>query len=112
MHLIWAPPGGLETWTLLRWTHELIAEERPAYLTGHPELSVKRGWTNALWIATEEDAGTLRAKADMVRLGLGGGSRPAALSGTLKYLFQPTPGGGSHWTICPRSLNARGRLML
>jgi hypothetical protein len=87
LHLVWAEPGGGKTWALLRWAHELMLSPRPSRLTGHPDLWINRGWSRVLWIATEEDAGTLRYKADMVLRGLDG-----RLDGQIRHLFAPGPG--------------------
>lgn len=88
LHLVWAPPGGLKTWTLLRWVHELLAANPLPYLTGHPDLRIQRSYRKVLWIATEEDAGGLRFRADKVKLGLGKGYE---MGGELRHLWAADP---------------------
>lgn len=83
LHLVWAEPSAGKTWTLLRACHELLADTGRGRLWGHPELWINRRWKRALWIATEEDAPTLRYKAEWVRRGL----NLAKLEGELLYLF-------------------------
>ena len=88
LHLVWSEPSGGKTWTLLRIAHELLSEPHPSRLLGHPDLWINSGWRRVLWIATEEDAPTLRHKADWIVRGL---DNPT-LAGTLLYLFAPGPG--------------------
>ncbi len=85
LHLIWAEPSAGKTWTLLRWAHEMMLppEVQRAKLTEHPELWINRRWARVLWIATEEDAETLRYKADYIRRGLD----VDGLDGTILYRF-------------------------
>lgn len=74
LHLVWAPPAGGKTWTLLRWMVELMAWDLlggQRTLSDHPDLVVKNGYAKVLWIGTEEDTGSMRAKIDLVMLGLG-----------------------------------------
>jgi len=83
IRVLWAPPGGKKTHLMLRFVHELLVEPYSPRLFGHPDLVVRRGYRRVLWIATEESAGGLRAKADMIRRGLGN----VELTGELRYLF-------------------------
>lgn len=82
--LWWAPPGGLKTYTLLRWVHELLARRRESRLTGHPDLWVTAGYSRVLWIATEETEGGLRYRADLIRAGLG---YDYEMAGEILYVF-------------------------
>lgn len=83
MVLFWARPGAGKTFLLLRVAHELLAEPQARELLGHPDLPITRNVSRVLWIATEETAGALRARADMVSLGLG---KPA-LRGEILHIF-------------------------
>lgn len=84
LHLVWAPPGGLKTFLLLRWVHELLAVLPLPTLTGHPELRIQHSYTRVLWISTEESTGALRYRAEMVRTGLG---KDFELGGKLFHMF-------------------------
>ncbi len=88
LHLVWAEPSAGKTWTLLRWVHELISAKKRSRLTGHPDLFFNSRWRRVLWIATEEDSGTLRYKAEWIRRGLG----YPDLDGEIRYLFAAAPG--------------------
>jgi len=84
--LVWAPPGGGKTYLLLRLSHELlVGVER---LFGHAELRIVERSHRVLWVCTEEDAGRLRARADMVLRGLGN----PQLDGEILHLFAAAPG--------------------
>src|SRR5439155_8122722 len=84
LHLLWAPPGGLKTYALLRWMHELLAASPSPSLAGHPDLRIERSYQRVLWIATEEDAGSLKHRMEKVRLGLG---KNFEMGGRLLHLF-------------------------
>lgn len=83
LHLLWAAPGTGKTWLLARTMHELLLEALPDQLFGHPQLTVHGGYKRILWIATEEDLGTLRGKCDMILRGLG----VERLAGQFSYVF-------------------------
>jgi hypothetical protein len=88
LHLIWAEPSGGKTWTLLRWLHELLVDTGCGRLAGHPELWINRRFERALWVATEEDAETLRYKADYIRRGLE--FDESKIVGKIDYVFAAT----------------------
>lgn len=92
LHVAWAEPSAGKTWTLLRICHELMMATPRGRLLGHPDLWINRRWKKVLWIATEEDAGALRYKADWIRRGLGIPPDPGALAGEIRYLWAPQPG--------------------
>jgi hypothetical protein len=72
---------------MLRMVHELMAPSRPVRLFDHPKLAINHRYSRVLWIGCEEDAGTLRGKADMVLRGLDSN----ALSGQLMFLWAADP---------------------
>lgn len=87
LHLVWAPPSGGKTWTLLRVVHELLLASQRPRLLGHPDLWIRDPWKRVLWMATEETGGILRHKADQVRAGLGSFGHGAQLDGEVFYVF-------------------------
>jgi len=89
LHLLWAPPSGGKTYLLLRIVHELLAADPEQRLLGHPHLEVRAPWRRILWIATEESAGGLRYRADMVRAGMPYGYQ---MAGELLYVFAAASG--------------------
>jgi hypothetical protein len=70
LHLAWAEPSAGKTWTLARWLHELLVDTGCGRLAGHPELWINRRLDRVLWIATEEDASTMKYKVDWICRGL------------------------------------------
>jgi hypothetical protein len=86
LHVIWAAPGVGKTYSLLYVVHALLGltERR---LFEHPKLEINTRYRRVLWLGCEEDAGTLRAKADMVLRGLG----LDHLSGQIMFLWAPDP---------------------
>lgn len=83
LHLWWAEPSAGKTWTLLYLVHVLLSRFGTGKLFRHPDLWINSRWNRVLWIATEEDAPTLRYKAEWVRKGLG----IEKLDGELLYMF-------------------------
>lgn len=86
LHLIWAQPGGMKTHLLLHVTHALMLPGVP-HLFEHPDLRILGRYRRVLWIATEEDAGLLRAKADRVLRGLDA----ERIEGEFRHLWASDP---------------------
>ena len=88
LHMVWAQPGAGKTYAVLRWMHELLMENPPTHLCGHPDLKINKSYKRVLWIGTEEDTGTLRWKGDKVLHGLG----VDHLGGELMHIWSVAPG--------------------
>ncbi|MDX1388297.1 MAG: AAA family ATPase, partial [Acidobacteriota bacterium] len=86
-HMFWAEPSAGKTWIMLEAMHELLLgdDDAGACLLEHPELRIHRRYERVVWIATEEESGTLRYKADAVLRGLGS----PTLAGRFLYYFAP-----------------------
>ncbi|MGH9867069.1 MAG: AAA family ATPase [Candidatus Polarisedimenticolia bacterium] len=86
LHVIWAAPGVGKTYLLLLLIHTLLSIGQRR-LFGHPKLEIDHGYRRVLWLGCEEDAGTLRAKADMVLRGMD----LDHLTGQIMFMWAPDP---------------------
>ena len=84
--LLWAKPNAGKTFTLLRAVDELLSEPQPPHLFGVDVFPIEGNVDSVLWLATEEDAGRLADRQQMVQRG-----RPEVGSRRrLKHVFAPT----------------------
>lgn len=104
LHLIWAQPGGLKTYTLLWLAHALLTGREGDRLFDHPELTIPGPFGHVLWVGTEEDAGSLRYRADKVRRGMG----DPPLGGRLSHVFASEHGRRVTLDHLPLILDADG----
>ena len=85
--LLWSQPNAGKTYYLLRVVHELMSVPRPATLNGHPDLRIDGTCSEVLWLASEEDAGRLKHRAEAVLRGMGN----PTIDGKLLHLFAADP---------------------
>lgn len=104
LHLVWSQPSGGKTWTLARWSVEMLTPGGDSRLTGHPDLVIRDRYRKVLWIGTEEDAPGMRAKVDEVCRGLGI-ERPG---GQLLHLWASAPGFRVTLDLLPTILEREG----